>query len=133
MDMKKILFICFSILLIGCKDKNELPEGIMTRQEMFPLMLDIYVAEEKLTDLGIPRDTLINIYETYEGMLFEKHNTDHEVYKRSLAYYYENPKGLEMIYEKILDSLTISESLILSKIESEKAIVDSTKNKDILK
>ena len=129
MDMKKILFVCFCILLIGCKDKNELPEGIMTKQEMFPLMLDIYIAEEKLTTLNIIRDTLTSIYETYEGILFEKHNTDHETYKRSLAYYYENPKDLEVIYENILDSLTISESKILS----EKAIADSIKNKEIIK
>jgi hypothetical protein len=131
--MKKILFVCFCIFLTGCKDKNELPEGIMTKQEMFPLMLDIYIAEEKLTALNIARDTLNNIYGLYEGMLFEKHNTDHETYKRSLAYYYEHTQELELIYEKILDSLTISEAKILAKIESEKELADSIKNTEVLK
>ena len=46
-----------------------------------------------------------------EGLIFDSLNVDHEKYKKSMTYYYDHTDQLEIIYEAILDTLTISMAL----------------------
>ncbi|MEQ8577043.1 MAG: DUF4296 domain-containing protein, partial [Fulvivirga sp.] len=93
------------------------------------LMLDIYLAEVKLSNLKIVRDTAVSIFETYEGYLFEKHNIDREQYMKSMTYYYDHTEELELIYEALLDTLTVRETKLKAIEDAKMAKRDSLKKR----
>lgn len=107
--MKYIIVMIGGLLIFGCKN-NKLPEEVLTHEEMVPLILDIYIAEGRLTELRVKRDSSEQIFEVYEEKIFEKHGIDKETYKKSMTYYYDHPQGLEKIYETVLDSLNLWET-----------------------
>jgi hypothetical protein len=120
----RILLLFISCLAITCcKRTEDIPEGILKQNQMMPVMLDIYLAESQLTELRLDRDTTASIFDTYEGVIFERHNVDHEQYKKSLTYYYDHTKQLEIIYEAMLDTLTIRDA----KLKAKQAKADSSK------
>lgn len=125
--MKTFKILLFCLVLVGCGKNNDVPEDIVPKEQLVPLMLDIYLAEVKLSNLRIVRDTAVSIFETYEGYLFEKHNIGKEQYMNSMTYYYDNTTELELIYEALLDSLSVRETKLKALEDSKKAEMDSLK------
>ncbi len=133
--MKQIFIILSAGLLLfsGCKNDNELPEGIVSEAKMVELLEEIFMAENRLVNLKLNRDTTIAIFETYEQLIFEKHQIDPEQYKASLTYYYDHTDKLEAIYETLLDSLNVKESKLKSKLDAQRQKQDSLARQELLK
>jgi hypothetical protein len=127
--MKIFKIFLLSWILVGCSKSNEVPEDIVAKDKLVPLMLDIYLAEVKLSNLKIVRDTAVSIFETYEGYLFEKHNIDREQYMKSMTYYYDHTEELELIYEALLDTLTVRETKLKAIEDTKMAKRDSLKKR----
>ncbi|MEQ8244373.1 DUF4296 domain-containing protein [Fulvivirga sp.] len=127
--MKIFKIFLLSWILVGCSKGNEVPEDIVAKDKLVPLMLDIYLAEVKLSNLKIVRDTAVSIFETYEGYLFEKHNIDREQYMKSMTYYYDHTEELELIYEALLDTLTVRETKLKAIEDAKMAKRDSLKKR----
>ncbi len=124
--MKYSLFIIFIFCLcLGSCSENDKAEDVLSEEQMSSLLLDIYEAESGLAELRLNRDTTIEIFKAYESFLFENHQIDKEVYKKSLTYYYDHPEALEEVYDMIIDSLTLRESKIKAIEESERQKRDS--------
>lgn len=127
--MKIFKIFLLSWILVGCSKSNEVPDDIVAKDKLVPLMLDIYLAEVKLSNLKIVRDTAVSIFETYEGYLFEKHNVDREQYMKSMTYYYDHTEELELIYEALLDTLTVRETKLKAIEDAKMAKRDSLKKR----
>lgn len=95
-----------SSMLLGCKsDKQDMPEHLLTNDEMIEITTDIQLVEAALSyrrNLGLD---FRNTRETYYSLLFEKHDITAKIYEDNLSYYNRNPQRMEKIYEAVLQNL----------------------------
>ncbi len=103
-----LLAIAAICLLSGC-GRNHTPSDILTEQEMAQLLIEIYLAEAKVLELHVSRDSAERVFVAYEQRLFEKMDVPEPKYKKSYQYYLDNPKRLERIYTAVVDSLNLRE------------------------
>ncbi|UII27257.1 DUF4296 domain-containing protein [Fulvivirga maritima] len=125
----KIFIICY-LFLVSCSSSDDVPEGILEKDEMISIMLDMYLAEGKVNNLRITRDSSLAIFNAYEKALYEKHNVSDSVYRESLTYYYDHPMQLEKVYESVLDSLNLKQERLKEKKEEEGEGKDKPKEGD---
>lgn len=102
-------FICF-VFVVACSEEK--PKDILSQEEMTSVILDIYIGEGKVTTLSVPRDSALTLFEVYEEKIFQKYDLDKERYKKSLSWYFDHPEELEVIYDNVLDSLSVTEQEI---------------------
>ena len=104
-------------VLVGCSS-DDLPEGVLKEKEMVPILLDVYLAEGKVNELRVKRDSALILFEVYETKILEKYDLTDSAYTQSISYYYEHPIKLERIYETVLDSLNLLEKRLDESKES---------------
>ncbi|MEM8565890.1 MAG: DUF4296 domain-containing protein [Bacteroidota bacterium] len=129
--IKKIKAIIIFLALFGVSScgGEEVPEGILSEDEMVPIFLDVYLAEGKVNELRVKRDSALIIFEEYETRILDKYELTDSVYTNSLRYYYAHPLKLESIYETVLDSLNLMEKrLDEPKNDSKKEVDEDTAN-----
>lgn len=120
------------IMMFMACSSEDVPEGVLTRDQMVPIFLDVYLAEGKVNNLKVKRDSSLALFEIYEQLIFEKHNVSDSIYRLSMSYYYDHPDQLEMIYETVLDSLNLLEKRLEEKKEEEEKLKeDSTPEKEV--
>lgn len=95
-------------ILISCKSR-ETPEGILTRPEMVRVLIHVYTDEEKVNRLGLSRDSSIGLFDSLKIRTFRKLNVDDSLFRKSLDYYTDRPREMEMIYTALVDSLQLRE------------------------
>ena len=107
--------IAIAILVFGaCSKKERVPEGILTKDQMVNVLAELYIAEQKISTLGIKRDSLNQIFSAMKGRVFEQTGMQESVFDTSLDYYVDHPKSLEEIYTVLIDSLNLREQRLLS-------------------
>ena len=114
---QKALHLCILsilILVLSCQRKDKVPEGILTRDQMVSVMSELYVLEQKLSTLGIKRDSIAQIFQEMKDPIFENAGITDSVFKRSLNYYMDHPQVLEGIYTSLVDSLNLREQRVRS-------------------
>lgn len=92
----KVLYVLLLILLSGCGMR---PWGVLSRNEMVAVLLDVHVAEAamKVVDTSAKRIEK----QEYYNIIFEKHNTTKEQFDKSLDWYARHPKVLVEIYDDV--------------------------------
>ena len=114
----KLLILCY-VVLLACGKEERVPEDVLPKEKMVSFLIDIYVAEGKVQNLRVSRDSAIALFEVYEEKLFEEHDIDKDTYVKSMSYYYDHPQKLELIYETVLDSLNLKEQQLKEKKEDD--------------
>ena len=115
----KTLFFLAILILLGCKDRDsELPENIMSKDQMVALLIDFYGIEGKVKVLKQSQDSAETIFKIYEKELYEKHQTDSEQHLISYNYYLDHPKELNEIYVAVVDSLNLREKMLKKNTDS---------------
>lgn len=104
-----MVMLLMGLALWAC-GAGDVPEGVLGKQKMATILTDIFLAETEFSRLDLRRDTIMMLFEEYEQFIYEKSGTTEEQYKKSLIYYYDQPKKLDNIYESVLDSLIVMES-----------------------
>jgi len=111
--MKKWLTIVVIFFLAGCA-RTELPEDIMSEENLATLLLDMYIAEGRLNNRSasdfLPRE----IYPLYHQRILEKHNISDSVYMKNMEYYLTEPMAMNRVYDIIIDSLKLRQEEIQS-------------------
>jgi len=107
----KIIRICLLLgacaWMVSCSEKK--PEDVLTKPQMVKVMGELYVAEEKINQLGLTRDSAKIVFEALKQKVFENTSASDSVFKKSLDYYMERPKEMELIYTALVDSLQLRE------------------------
>ena len=104
--------VCMLILCSSCTDNDRNHKDILTRQEMVKTMTEIYLAEQKINRLGLPRDSAEREFDHFKRLIFEKIDVSDSVFKRSFDYYMDRPKEMEIIFTALVDSLSLMEQRI---------------------
>ena len=102
------------ILIIGCASPEvQIPETVLTPEQMMPIMVDIHVIEGARNGAIMLGDT--NGIEDYYAKVYEKHGITEDQFKSSFAFYSDNPTVFIPIYEEVLDSLKANGAVLAKK------------------
>jgi hypothetical protein len=99
---------------LSCCKKKQVPEGILTRDQMVAVMSELYITEQKVTTLGVKRDSLGRVFDVMKEKLFAKQGITDSVFRKSMDYYMDRPLEMETIYTALVDSLNLREQRSLS-------------------
>jgi hypothetical protein len=128
-----LMLICFVIGLEACHDKNEIPRGILKKEQMQDVLWDIMQADA-FTNSFIKKDSSKN--PTNENIKLQKqifliHGISREDFYTSYSYYKEHP-GLMLA---VIDSITAKEirddGIRAKRAINHPAILDSIKMRTI--
>ena len=106
--------ICVLILCFSCSDGDRNDKDILTRGQMVKAMTEIYLSEQKINRLGLPRDSAEREFDLFKQLVFKKIDVSDSVFKRSFDYYMDRPKEMEVIFSALVDSLSLMEQRIES-------------------
>jgi len=90
------------------------PEGILPQDQMVSVLSELYILEQKISTLGVTRDSLTQIFGAMKSKVFQKSGVTDSIFMKSLNYYVDHPKSLETIYAVLIDSLNLREQRIIS-------------------
>ena len=102
--------ICGVVLIIfalSCSDKRQVPEGILTHNQMVEVMAELYITEQKVSTMGLKRDSLEQIADVMKELVFAKFAVTDTVFRKSMDYYMDHPQDMELIYTSLVDSLNL--------------------------
>lgn len=112
-----VVRLCIAVAvftIVSCSKKERVPEGILTQDQMVSVLSELYIVEQKISTIGIKRDSLTQIFGAMKGRVFEETGIQESVFDKSLDYYVDHPKSLEEIYTVLIDSLNLREQRMLS-------------------
>ena len=101
-------------MFLSCGKKERVPEGILSNDQMVTVLTELYIIEQKISTLGVTRDSLTQIFDAMKGQVFEKTGVPESVFNESLNYYVDHPQSLETIYTVLIDSLNLREQRLIS-------------------
>lgn len=98
------------LLMAACgeEDKNG-AEPILSHREMVKALTEIYLTEQKVNRLGVPRDSAEREFERFKKVIFKGIGISDSIFKRSFDYYMDRPREMEQIYTTLVDSLSLME------------------------
>ncbi len=112
---------CLTLCLMGsvfmvfaCSKKERVPDGILNKEQMVNMLSELYVVEQKISVLGIKRDSLTQIFDVMKDSVFIKAGTTDSVFRQSLNYYMDRPEVFEGLYTALIDSLNLREQQLIS-------------------
>ena len=100
-----VLFIAFVVLFAACSNKDQVPDGILSKREMQAVMWDMVRMGEFLNGFVLYKDSSIDktaVSENWYSKVYETHKINKEQFDRSYAYYEKHP----LLLKEILDSLS---------------------------
>lgn len=104
----------FLSLLFSCGKTDRVPAGILDKGQMVSVLSELYISEQKISTLGVKRDSLKEMFSVMKDSIFEKTGVSDSVFRKSMNYYMEDPLVLEGIYAVLIDSLNLREQRVLS-------------------
>jgi hypothetical protein len=112
-----VVVIMVSLIAIGsaCGGRSKRPADVLSKKEMIMLLSEIYIAEGKISRLGVSPDSAQKLYKVFREMVNERTGVSDSVFQRSFRYYRDRPKDMELIYSALVDSLNLREQRSLVK------------------
>jgi len=105
-----VFFIITSFVIFSsCSSKERVPEGVLTKDQMVNVLIELHIAEEKVNQLKLPIDSSKTLAAVMKDKVLEKTNVEDTVFEDSFNYYLDRPKEMEQIYTAIVDSLQLRE------------------------
>ncbi|OEK03662.1 hypothetical protein BFP97_20010 [Roseivirga sp. 4D4] len=105
--MKKVFLFTVALMVFSCGDKEQIPDNILSEAQMVDLMIDIRIAEGKVSTITLSNDSSAALYKVLEEQVFEDHNIDSTEYITSYNYYLLNPAKFLRITDIVIDSLKV--------------------------
>lgn len=125
-----VFYILFSVFLLSCynenKDPVELPDPLLSHEQMVQIITDIQLAEgiitvNRLSKMGEAESLEDSVYK----VVLDHYGISGEVLQKNMYYYNIRPKQMELIFEDVLTNL--------NKIQSELNIEAAKKAEEKLK
>ena len=104
------LIWCLALICcVACKQKEVPPPDLLSEEEMVQLLMDVYIAEQKVNRLGISQDSASMVFEVVKKDIFSAAKTKEPIFEKSFDYYFAHPDEMERIYTAVVDSLQLRE------------------------
>ncbi|MEP7127867.1 MAG: DUF4296 domain-containing protein [Chitinophagales bacterium] len=117
--LKWLRIVTVFIVLIYCSCASEVekaPDGILSKDKMIAVLLDVHIAESSVNSRGMTNQQLNQrIAAKYEDVM-KKNGTTFGVFKKSFDYYLHHPEQYEEIYLEIVNQLTALEGKAKAKV-----------------
>lgn len=110
------LLVILLLLPLSCKKEEKLPPGVMTREEMVRWMIPIYLAEAKTQLLNLNKDSAYRIFLPLQDSLKRSRGISDSVMVKSYQYYLDHSAELELVYDAVIDSLSLREQKLRQAI-----------------
>ncbi len=91
----------FVIAIASCTQKANLPNGILTEDEMIDVITDIQLLEAAQSEVNMPFETQNAMRDTNYLMVFNKHSTTALYFDSSMRVYTKHPKLMGAILENV--------------------------------
>ncbi|MBA4058573.1 MAG: hypothetical protein C0490_27905, partial [Marivirga sp.] len=65
-------FVVCLLLFFSCKTKNGVPDGILPQDRMVSVLSELYISEQKISTLGVRRDSLKHVFGLMKDSIFER-------------------------------------------------------------
>lgn len=108
--LKGLLLLGIFLAFTSCSNEVKRPEEIIPPDTLSQMLIEIHIAEAKVNQSKLPRDSALSYYVFLESEIMNKYNVDTSRYHQSMRYYTENIRQLDEIYEVVLDSLNLRKS-----------------------
>jgi hypothetical protein len=109
--MRNLIYLTAILTIVSCTQKDDIPKGVLQPAKMANILAEIYEAEHKATNIGLKYDSSKVVMRHYELKIFEENNTTDSIYKQSFSYYLEHPDKLELVYDIVIDSMSLREQI----------------------
>ncbi len=108
----KIKIVWMAIFLASvatsCEKENK-PQGVLTKEELVEFLVEMYVAEARMTGISIVTDSSKKLFRPFEEALLEKKGISDSVMNITYRYYVNHPVELEEVYDVVIDTLSLRE------------------------
>ncbi len=110
------LLVILLLLPLSCKKEEKLPPGVMTREEMVKWMIPLYLAEARTQLLNLNKDSAYRIFLPLQDSLKRSRGISDSVMVKSYQYYLDHSAELELVYDAVIDSLSLREQKLRQAI-----------------
>lgn len=104
----KMFNLVFIMLLISCSStKDDLPDGIISKDKMIAIMIEIHETEAKMqAGTYIMNDSVKKIEYGYYHGIFIKHKVTPEEFKKSFSWYSDHLEHFNKMYDEVITGLS---------------------------
>ncbi len=97
--------------VVSCRSEKP-PAGILPPEEMTRMFIDMYLAEAQVRNTNFPQDSAIQYFIPFERKWLAEHGQTDSALLESYKYYLSRPKEFEIIFDAVIDSLSLREQRI---------------------
>jgi hypothetical protein len=124
--VKKLFCILFCLSLVGCKQQDQQkPAHLLSRDKMVQILADVHTAEATVEHQVVYPDTALMTFNYLERQILKKHDVKEQDFRDTYNYYLENLKEMDLLYEIIIDTLSVRESKARAKAGQQPTPVDT--------
>jgi hypothetical protein len=107
--MTRAGLICLLALAAGACAEQQLPDGVLSREEYASLLVDIYLAEARVSSYAVTPDSAMRIFKPYEAGLLKERGLSDSTVLITYRYYLDHPEEMELVYDTVIDTLSLRE------------------------
>jgi len=108
--VRNTIFSIIMLAAISCQNSGN-ENMLMPKEDMVNYLIDLHIAEAQVQNLRLKKDSSDYIFEVYENYLLDQNNITDTVFAYSYNYYLQHPIELEEIYEAVVDSISVRQSI----------------------
>jgi hypothetical protein len=103
------LILVLSIFLAAACDVKPKPAGVLSKEQYVALLVEVYIAEAKLSQLPVSPDSTMRLYLAHEPDLLRKFSISDTTLQTTYEYFINHPKELEEVFTAVIDTLSLRE------------------------
>jgi len=96
-------------LVFNACQKDKRPEGVLSPEELSKLMVEMYLAEARISGKNMVKDSAMKYFVPFEEKLKVKHGVSDSTMRITYQYYISHSEELEKIYDSVIDTLSLRE------------------------
>ena len=106
----RLIIVAFLLInVFSCSNKNDLPKGVLSKEEMAKILTEFYMREARINTIHVSQDSGQNLMQLYRNKYAEQTGIPDSTVELSYQYYLAHPVELGEIYDRIIDSLALKE------------------------
>ena len=109
---------------------GKLPEGVLDREAMIALLVDIHLAEGDLLERNLPVEEQEPLLKAHYGPILSRHGITAKQLSDSYTYYVERPLTLNELYVEVIEELNRIQAQVQVDIQSDSETKSLNDNPD---
>jgi Domain of unknown function (DUF4296) len=103
-----LLLVAIMVFFQGCHREKKV-NGLIDKQRLAGLIIEMYVGEAKLGMIKIPKDSAMKLFHPFEKSVMERDKISEKDLKETYRYYLDHPIEFEEVYDIVMDTLSLRE------------------------